>query len=280
MADDPVRLFDESSSELLKSLLSAAHDEQPNQAALRRTLTAVGVGSAVLATASTASAAGASAGGAAAAQGVAGAASLGSVKGIAGTTLLVVVKWLGAGAIAGIVATSTIYAVSEPALPAPSAAPARVSKAIAPSAVVKPHAGGVPAAAEAPEVPAEPAPVAAPAVLSAAPVSSLVAPTPQPLSVPAEVDPAAPLAAELALLDNARAALAASDAVRALRALNDYDARFPRPNLAPEALYLRLEALTLQGDKTGTEAVARRLLRSYPMGPHAARARSVLGIDQ
>ena len=94
------------------------------------------------------------------------------------------------------------------------------------------------------------------------------------------MDPAAQLAAELALLDDARQALAASSATRALRSLNDYDLRFEHPNLAPEALYLRLEALTLQGDKAGTEAVARRLLGSYPRGPHAARARSVLGIDR
>ena len=290
MAEDPVRLFDESGSELLKSLLSAARDEQPHPAALRSTLTAVGVGSAVTATASTAAAASASAGvaGAAAAQGVVGAASLGSAKGVASATLLIVVKWLGAGAIAGIVATSAIYAVSKPALPTSSAMPSTIVTVTTPAPIGKAHTAALPAAPEAqeertePELPAVPTSTSTSASTSAAPVTSLAAPAPapQPLSVPAEVDPAAPLAAELALLDGARQALAAGNAARALRSLNDYDVRFEHPNLAPEALYLRLEALTLQGDKAGTEAVARRLLRSYPSGPHAARARSVLGLDQ
>jgi hypothetical protein len=282
MAEDPVRLFDESSSELLKSLLSAARDEQPNQAVLRRTLTAVGIGSAVTATASTASAASAGIGGAAAAPGAVGAASLGSAKGIASTTLLVVVKWLGAGAMAGILATSAIYAVSEPALPAPDAAPAAAVKVTAPAALARGRSGIVPTTPLLDEERAQPELPAAPvmASASAAPPVALSAPAPQPLSVSAEVDPKAPLAAELALLDSARQALAAGNAARALQSLNDYDVRFEHPNLAPEALYLRLEALTLQGDKSGTQAVARRLLRSYPTGPHAARARFVLGIDQ
>ncbi|MES1174488.1 MAG: hypothetical protein ABUL62_09165 [Myxococcales bacterium] len=277
MAEDPVRLFDESGSALLKSLLSAARDEAPNHAALQRTLTAVGVGSALIATAGTASAA--AAGSVVAAQGVAGAASLGGAKGVASATLLVVIKWLGAGAIAGILATSAIYAVTESALPPPSAAPVPVGKATAP-AIVKARSGAAVPALEAPEQIAEPTASAAPAAPSAAPVASVIASAPQPISVSAEVDPAAPLAAELALLDSARQALAAGNSARALRALNDYDVRFEHPNLAPEALYLRLEALTLQGDKAGTQAVARRLLRSYPNGPHAARARSVLGLDQ
>ena len=98
--------------------------------------------------------------------------------------------------------------------------------------------------------------------------------------VPAEVDPDAQLAAETALLDRARQALASGNASSAVRTLNDYDARFAHPNLLPEALYLRLEALTLQGDAAGTQAVARRLLSTFPGGPHAARARAVLGLDK
>jgi hypothetical protein len=283
MAEDPVPLFDESGSELLKSLFSAARDEQPSAQAVQRTLAVIGVGSAVLGTASTASAAGAAVGNAAGAPSVIGAASLGSAKGVASATLLVVVKWLGAGAVAGLVATSAIYAVSEPVLPAPVVTHPAVA-AVAPTDTAKvPLTAPFSAATEPevhaePEVKAEPEPASARAGVSAATLPSTAPPAPQPLSVAAEVDPAAPLAAELALLDSARQALAAGNAARALRSLNDYDVRFVHPNLAPEALYLRLEALTLQGDKAGTEATARRLLRAYPAGPHAARARSVLGI--
>ncbi|MEO6602800.1 MAG: hypothetical protein ABIQ16_23150 [Polyangiaceae bacterium] len=271
MAEDPVRLFDESGSELLKSLLSAAREEQPQPAAVRRTLTAVGVGSAVIATAGTASAV------TAGAEGVVGAASLGSAKGVASATLPIVVKFLGAGAIAGIVATSAIYAVSVRTLPAPKPVSAATGKVTAPVIVTRARSDEPPAA---PEAHAEPQPSAALAVVPPAPLTSVVAPVPQPLSVPAEVDPTAQLAAELALLDSARQALATGNAARALRSLNDYDVRFEHPNLAPEALYIRLEALTLQGDRPGTEAVARRLLHSYPTGPHAARARAVLGLDR
>jgi len=284
MSEDPVRLFDDSGSELLKSLLSAAREEEPHQTALHRTLRAVGIGSLVIATASTAIASGASVGGSTAAQGVTGAAALGSAKSLAGQTLLVVIKWLGVGAVAGMLATSAIYAVSEPALPAPRAPQGVVEVTMPPtttkarSAAAQPAPSGPEAHAQL-EAHAEPEP-AAQVAAAPRPVASPVAPAPQPLSVAAEVDPAAQLAAELALLDNARQALAAGSATRALRSLNDYDLRFEHPNLAPEALYLRLEALTLQGDKAGTEAVARRLLGSYPRGPHAARARSVLGIDR
>ncbi|MET0791471.1 MAG: hypothetical protein ABW061_08110 [Polyangiaceae bacterium] len=263
MAEDPVRLFDEPGSELLKSLLSAAREEQPLPAALPHTLAAIGVSSAAIATASAAS--------------IASAASLGSAKSVASSTLLIVIKWLGLGALAGIVTTSTLYAVSQPDLPAPSTAR---------TAAVHVTAAVALAPAPPPAAPAAAAEHAAP-TLSAAPVAALpvtsnspAAPAAQPLSAPAEVDPGQPLAAELALLDNARQALAAGNAARALRFLNDYDTRFVHPNLAPEALYLRLETLTLQGDKAGTAAVARHLLRSYPSGPHAARARSVLGLDQ
>ena len=290
MAEDPVRLFDESGSELLKSLLSAAREEGPNPAALASTLTAIGVGSGVIAVASASSglASASNAGSALAVHGAVGAASLGSAKAAAGITLLVVAKWLGAGAVLGLMATSAIYAVSAPQ-PTPAPQPAAASKndgAPRPIAT-EAHFVAQAIAAAPPEARAEPASSAAPALASAsapAPVASApaappIAATQSPISVPAEVDPRAPLAAELALLDAARQALAAGNASSALRSLDDYDARFERPNLAPEALYLRLEALTLQGDTPGTQAVARRLLRSYPSGPHAARARAVLGLE-
>ncbi len=87
-----------------------------------------------------------------------------------------------------------------------------------------------------------------------------------------------PLAAEVAALDSARQALAGGDAARTLELLSAYEAHFSEPRMMPEALYLRLEALTVLGDKAGMEAVARRMLRLYPASPHSARARAVLGL--
>ncbi len=287
MAEDPLRLCEESSSELLKALLSAAREEEPHPAALQSTLTAVGVGSGIIATAGTASAASAASAASGGAHGLAGAASLGSAKGIASSTLLVVAKWLGAGALAGIAATSAVYAVNERA--AATSRASVTSRPPAPAVVAKalPRlAQPTPAMTTEPERPIEPEKPAAPEAKTIAtagpspPLNAPVAPVAPPLSVPAEVHPGAPLAAELALLDSARQALAAGNAARALGALDDYDAKFRQPNLGPEALYLRLEALTLQGDKPGTLAVARRLLQAYPSGPHAARARALLGLDQ
>ena len=286
MAEDPVRLCEESGSELLKALLSAAREEGPNPAALQSTLTAVGVGSGIIATAGTASgvsAASVASGASGGAHGLAGAASLGSAKGVASTTLLVVAKWLGAGALAGVMATSAAYVVSEQVAPTRSVAATPTAQKSAPLVLPKappPAATSIPAVPVASEEPAAPALKPPTAAALPAPTNSLGAPSAAPLSVPAEVDPSAPLAAELALLDSARQALAQGNAAHALRSLDDYDAQFRHPNLAPEALYLRLEALTLRGDKAGTLAVARRLLQAYPSGPHAARARSVLGLDQ
>ncbi len=273
MAEDPIRLLDEGGSELLQSLLSAAREEQPSHAAVQRTLTAVGVGAAVATVATTASAAATGA-----TQGLAGVASFGSAKGVMSTTLFVVLKWVGAGALAGIVATSAVYAVSEPHVPSPHAAEANGPVVASAPPKAPPAQGNALPTHEGVEPP-PPVPATSAALApSAAPGTSARVALP-PVSVPAEVDPDTQLAAELGVLDNARQAVAAGNAPRALQSLNDYDARFTRPNLLPEALYLRLEALTLQGDKSGTEAIARRILRSYPSGPHAARARAVLGLE-
>jgi len=274
MTEDPARLWDEEQSEMMRSLLSAAREEQPEHAAIRRTLTVVGVGTALASVAASSSAASVAAG--AGPQGVAVAASVSSAKGALGSTLLVVVKWLGAGAVMGLVATSAVAVVTQPNAPAPQAPRAKIASA-KPSTPEKTASESRATPAIAPEVIELPAAAKSPAPSSAAPS---VATAPPALAVPSAPDSDAQLAAELSLLDRARQALAAGNASSAVRSLNDFDSRFAHPNLLPEALYLRLEALTQQGDRPGTEAVARRLLRASPEGPHAARARAVLGLDK
>lgn len=86
------------------------------------------------------------------------------------------------------------------------------------------------------------------------------------------------LAEEVALVDRARAALARGDAQATLGALDDYDARFSPRRFAPEALYLRMEALLRLGQTSAARAVAARLAKAYPSSPNAARARQVLGV--
>ena len=264
MAEDPVRLLDEGSSELMRSLLSAAREEQPQGAAMRRTLAAVGVGSAVASL--TSSAAGATAG----AHAATGAqlTALGSAKGAASTAFFVAAKWLVVGAVAGAAATSAVYGVTSAPLPPP---PAKTVSVVAPPAVAR--------RPSVPSVAIERAPEPAITVLAAPIVASAVAP--QPISSrPHEPDADAQLAAEVLALDEARQALATGNAARALQLLNGYETSIAKPRMLPEALYIRLESLTILGDKNGSQAVARRLLNGSPSGPHAARARSVLGLDK
>jgi hypothetical protein len=274
MAEDPVRSWDEEQGELMRSLLAAAREDQPQRVAIERTLTVLGVGTAL----TTASAIGSAAGlaSSAAAPGLSAAASASSAQSALGTTLLMVVKWLGAGVVVGLLTTSVAYVATPPNVSvsqAPSQKPAlakpttphRGAPAVRAAPVSAPEVAEAPVAARSPASPsAEPSAAAAPAVSG----------------VPTELDRDAQLAAELSMLDSARQALARGNASSAVRLLNDYDARFAHPTLLPEALYLRLEALTMQGDQPEIQAVARRLLRSSPGGPHAARARGVFGLDK
>jgi hypothetical protein len=271
MTDDPVRLLDEGGGELLRSLLSAAREEEPEAAALRRTLIAVGVGAALTTTAASASAASVTAGAASAGgvSGVGGTAAVGTAKGAASSMALVVAKWLAIGALTGTVASSAVYSVSGALAPPPhadSSAPVLPVTPVVPQNSLRPRDP-----VELQEIPRPPAVVSAPV-----PAPAIA----EPVGSQPKGDLGAPLAAEVAALDNARQALRASDAARTLDLLANYETTFPEGRMLPEALYLRLEAFTLRGDKSNAEAVARRILRVYPSSPHAARARAVLGIDK
>jgi hypothetical protein len=88
----------------------------------------------------------------------------------------------------------------------------------------------------------------------------------------AGADAASHLLEELALLDGARAALAASDGRRALEGLERYAARFPRGTLALEAALLQTRALA----QTGRHAAAQRLALWILSQPAGARYRAEL----
>ena len=61
-----------------------------------------------------------------------------------------------------------------------------------------------------------------------------------------------------------------------LALLDDYDRRYPEHRFAPEALYLRLEALVQSGRTAEAREVAERLVSAYPKSPQSARARLLL----
>jgi hypothetical protein len=84
------------------------------------------------------------------------------------------------------------------------------------------------------------------------------------------------LAAEVAALDAARSAIRSGQIARALALLDEYDARFVRPELGPESDVARIEALLAGGDRAGARSLAERFLASHPTSPAAARIRRLV----
>lgn len=191
-------------------LLDAARDDAPPPELLGRTLVKVGVAGAGAAAASAASTTASAAG--------------------AGGGLL---SAIGIGTLAGLLAVGVLHQVLPPAEPAPGAQMVESS--------VRPI---VPGTAERAGVP--PAPTAMEAVPGS---SSPAATLSRPASPPARVRTgASALAAELALIDGARSALASGDRARALVILDRYAREFPSGQLAPEAAAVRAEAAAGPGD--------------------------------
>ncbi|MDC3959868.1 hypothetical protein [Polyangium jinanense] len=118
-----------------------------------------------------------------------------------------------------------------------------------------------------------PTPETAPAEPSPSPRGKRAPAAPAPST---STDRAARLAAELRALRVAREALASGDGARALVALDDYAARFPRGHLALEAEVLRIEALSRAGDASAADR-ARRFLEAHPQSPYAERLRPLAG---
>jgi hypothetical protein len=246
----PSAFFD--SSQLGLSLLRAGRDEWPSDAALARTLSAVGAGVAVVAVTS-----GAAAGVSVGAKGGAALIGLGSV-----------VKWLGMGAASGVVVAGIAHGITAPSSP-------RVAETV----VVSP-ARPAERAAQSPRVPGDRTRVVSPP--EAVPTSEPIAPEPRSAASPPRPEKSdddergVPLAAEVALVDRARAALASGEPNRTLRELERYESLFPDRRLEPEVLYLRMEAYAAAGNAALARETAERSVRRFPRSPHAARARRIL----
>jgi hypothetical protein len=88
---------------------------------------------------------------------------------------------------------------------------------------------------------------------------------------------ASALPAELALLEQARSAVAGGDPARSLSVLDRYAERFPQGSMMPEAMMIRIEALLKAGDRSAATRSAAAFLASDPGSPYAARVRSLLG---
>ena len=267
---EPKRWIEDGAPPAIGRLLEAAAAEKPAEASLTRTLGVLGVGVGVT---GAASAAGAATTGAALTV-----ASVGKTSGV--FALGTFAKWaivataVTAAGVAGKVVTSR---------PAPAPSAGHVPTTVVSAAVAATPHTAPERAPVAPFVssaqPVEPDPPvalrAAPALAAVSPGAAAKVPKVAPAAAEAPID-AERLAEEVAMVDQARGALARGDAGGALRALDEYDARFSERRFAPEALYLRMESLLRLGKPAAARTVAERLAKRFPGSPHTPRARQVL----
>ncbi len=128
-----------------------------------------------------------------------------------------------------------------------------------------------------------PAPVKAPSKIEPAPPVAeepeQAEPEKEPVQAPRQrvVTKADTLALELEAIDAARRALARGDHASAIRLLDRYAARFPKPRLGAEATVLRIETLAARGDKKAAARLGKAFLTRDPNGPYARRVRSLIG---
>jgi hypothetical protein len=261
---DPERISQRGAG-LAAQLLRAGAVEQPDAAGLQQTLAALGVASAVLTTSS-----GVSAAASAKLSGAlsAGAATSGATTHVVSAALLA--KWIGVGVVGGVGLAGAAAVATHPSRPAPVIS--NPAKPAPPSArgraPVRPSASTAPPMVAAPPTEQPGAPALAPA-----PRSSVVSPRePAP-----ELDVGAPLAAEVAYVDRARALLGGGHAEQGLALLERYEREFPQARLLPEVLFLEMEANERIGRASEVRRAAQRLVDGFPKSPHATRARTRLG---
>jgi hypothetical protein len=84
------------------------------------------------------------------------------------------------------------------------------------------------------------------------------------------------LAAELGLVERARASLRAGRPLDALRALDEHRSRFAHGALEEETTVLRIEAYRLAGDTATTRTLAHEFLATHPRDPYTPRVQRVV----
>jgi TolA-binding protein len=78
---------------------------------------------------------------------------------------------------------------------------------------------------------------------------------------------------EIALMDQARAALRSGSPKTALEHLEQYRSRFPSGSFGQEAQALRIEAIAVSGNSARASILAKAFLARYPNSPHRSRLR-------
>lgn len=80
---------------------------------------------------------------------------------------------------------------------------------------------------------------------------------------------------QVALLERARSLAASSDYSGALRALDEYNRRFPDGLFGEESSLLRIDIAWARSDRAGAAALATRFLSEHPRSVHADRVRAI-----
>jgi hypothetical protein len=243
--EDPGRLFDESDSELERTLLGVARAEKCSPRARAKTLAALGItGSALTAAAVTAAA-------------VTAAATPLSVAGKAAWVKVV----LGLSALGAVAIAPPVYRAWQlrHANPPPTARTGVPAKMVATPVATPPTT-----------------PIALAPAANAAATDDAAALRPTVAALRATTGDAASLRHELTALDGARAAVAGGRARRALALLDAYARDFPDGRLALEAEILRIDALARTGQAGLARHRAEAFLQRHPRSVLAARARQYL----
>lgn len=175
------------------------------------------------------------------------------------------------GGLASLGVSSAITSWDEPRESAPvSAAPARPASARRSTLSVASSPEGVPALPESAPSAAEPEPAA---TVTREPAPSRGAPSVVGSSAPGRRS----LFDEQREIEGARAAIARGDFTRGLKLLDAYERSFPRGQFHPEALALRVEALSSRGDAARAKVLADDFARRYPQHPLLTRVQASVG---
>jgi hypothetical protein len=270
------RLLDTDATEMERTLLDSARDDVPSARARSRTLAAMGVGAGVLAGTSHAAHA--------ATKLVATGAVSGATKGVGAVSAVVLLKWVGTGAIVGSVVAAAVATATTPGLIfSGHAAPAAGEQTVSVHALsTRPAAAQYGAAG-----PSVVAPAPDRATIEASKHVPVTSPekgdrpaavvTSPPIPAGAPVPAGSSVVAEVASLDRARAALAAGDAREAIARLSAHDVAFPTGALQPEAVVLRVRALVALGERGRAAQVANRFIAVHPESAQAGRLRALIG---
>ena len=287
MADPDRMLDDPGLSPLARSVLRSADGDGPDPAARRRIAAAIGIG----------------------VGGMGASAATAAATGLWWKLPLVVLGLVGAGTTAYVVtrpgaepAAGSQQVVVNRVEPTGTKRPAAEAPAVTPdvkdSATVSPVAVAPPPTStststkapapradrrhdashertKSPDVTVDAAPATDEAPTATTDIDDQAPPSSSTIGAAAQVDPRA-LAAEVEMLDRARAQLQHHDITGALATLALHARSFPGGALAAEAEMLRVEATLAAGDHDHAVELARTFLERFPDSPLAPRARAIV----